>query len=274
MMVQVEDSRDAATGADATFPDIVGAQLLVRALKLLLYLRERDEPVTAADLGQHLEIPPSNVYRLVQTLELSGLVERSGRGRIALGLRFLDLGRALERRIDREVGPAALEAMQELTHETDETSLLTMSTGLNAICVLSVESSRPIRLSFASGRVLPLHAGASGKVLLPWLSPRVVEHLMRGGRSWRLANGQVLTPAGLQAQIEEIRSVGHVITFGEVDAEAAAVAAPVLPAGRLCGGLSVAGPAARFGDDRLPELIDKVRAAAEEIGRRMEKRRN
>ncbi len=229
--------------------------------------------MTAADLGRRLDIPPSNVYRLVQTLELSGLVERSGRGKIALGLRFLDLGRALERRIEREIGPSALDVMQELTRETDETSLLTMPTGLNAICVLSVESSRPIRLSFAFGRVLPLYAGASGKILLPWLSPRLVEHLMRDNRSWRLANGQTLTPAALRGQIEEIRAAGHLITRGEVDAEAAAVAAPVLAGGKLGGGLSVAGPSARFDEARLPELIDQVCAAADEIGRRMETRR-
>jgi IclR family KDG regulon transcriptional repressor len=270
----VETGTATEPAADAVFPDIVGAQLLVRALKLLLYLRERDEPVTAADLGRRLDIPASNVYRLVQTLELSGLVERSGRGRITLGLRFLDLGRALERRIDREVQPAALEVMQQLTADTGETSLLTMPTGLNAICVLSVESPRPIRLSFALGRVLPLYAGASGKILLPWLSPRLVDHLLRDRRAWRLADGRTRTPAALRKEIEEIRADGHLVTCGEVDAEATAVAAPILAGGRLAAGLSVAGPSARFDDGRLPALIDRVCGAAEEIGRRLETRRS
>jgi DNA-binding IclR family transcriptional regulator len=251
------------------FPEVVGAQLLVRALKLLFHLREREEPVTVAELASTLRIAPSNVYRLVQTLELSGLVERAGGG-VRLGLRFLDLSRAVDRRLQDELVPAASPVMRALTQETDETSLLTMPTGLHAIAVLSVESTKPVRLSFATGRLFPLYAAASGKVLLPFVSARLREHVLAEREGWQLASGARLSVAELREQIDRIRDDGYCVTFGEVDADAAGVAAPILTEnGRLLGGLSLAGPASRF-VDRLDALVDQVRAAAAEIGRRLE----
>lgn len=256
--------------ADSLFPDVAGAQLLVRAIKLLFYLREREQPVTASELAEALGIPSSNVYRLVHTLELSGLVERSGRGRITLGLGFLDLGRALEQRLQSEIAPAALPVMRALTAAIDETTLMTMPTGLRAICVLVVDSSRPIRLSFATGRVLPLQTGASGKVLLPWLPARLLEQVLHEKQDWPTLAGAPLTRETLQRQIEEIREQGYAITCGEVDPDAVAVAAPVFGAGdRLVGALTAAGPTRRFQDDRLPELVEQVRAASGEIGERL-----
>jgi DNA-binding IclR family transcriptional regulator len=259
--------------ARPAFPDVAGAQLLVRALTLLFHLREREEPVTVAELTAALRVAPSNVYRLLQTLELSGLVERTGRGQVALGLRFLDLARAVDRRVQDELVPAAHPVMRSLTQSTDETSLLTMPTGLHAICVLSVESSRPVRLSFATGLLFPLYAGASGKVLLPWIPARLRAQVLAEG-GWTLASGEQLSAASLERHIEEIRADGCCVTIGEVDADATGVAAPIrAESGRLFGGLTLAGPTGRFAD-RLDELVERVRNAADEIARRLEERGN
>jgi DNA-binding IclR family transcriptional regulator len=162
--------------------------------------------------------------------------------------------------------------MRALTQATDETSLLTMPTGLHAICVLSVESSRPVRLSFATGLLFPLYAGASGKVLLPWVSPRLRAQVLAEG-GWELASGERLSAATLAAQVERIREDGYCVTFGEVDAAATGVAAPIRAEnGRLLGGITLAGPTGRF-TDRLDDLVERVRIAADEIGRRLEERR-
>ena len=56
-----------------------GTQLLGRAVSLLIYLRELDDPVTVGDLAEALRLPAATVYRLVQTLEMAGFVDRSFR---------------------------------------------------------------------------------------------------------------------------------------------------------------------------------------------------
>lgn len=245
-----------------------GTQLLARAVSLILYLRERDEAVTVGELAEALQVPVNTVYRLVRTLELGGLVDRSHRPFVSLGLRFMDLGQAKQREVTRELAPVALPILESLTADTGETSLLLMPTGARAICLLAVEPRRAIRLSYQPGHVLPLYAGASGKVMLPWLSTQLLETAVAQGEGEVLAGGRRLTASSLKAELKSIRASGYCVTHDELDAGASAVAAPVFTkGGQIFASVSIAGPHSGFTDNRLPILIDKVVAAAAETGR-------
>jgi len=247
---------------------MAGTQLLARAVSVLLYLREREEPVTVVELAGALKVPANTVYRIVRTLEMGGLVDRSQRPFVSLGLRLMDLGQAKQRLVAREVAPVAMPVLEALTAATGETSLLVMPTGARAICILAVEPSRPIRLSYQPGRVFPLYAGASGKVLLPWLSPQLVETAVAQGAGQTLVAGRRLTAARLRKEIESIRAAGFCVSHGELDAGASAVAAPVFGrGGQIFAAISVAGPETGFSAHRLPLLIERVLAAAAETGR-------
>ena len=247
---------------------MAGTQLLARAVSVLLYLREREEPVTVVELAGALNVPINTVYRIVRTLEMGGLVDRSQRPYVSLGLRLMDLGQAKQRLVARELAPFAMPILEGLAAATDETSLLVMPTGARAICILAVEPTRPIRLSYQPGRVFPLYAGASGKVLLPWLSAQLLETAVAQGDGAMLQGGRRLTAAALRQEIESIRSAGYCVSHGELDAGASAVAAPVFGrGGQIFAAISVAGPEAGFSDDRLPALIERVRAAAAETSR-------
>jgi DNA-binding IclR family transcriptional regulator len=242
---------------------MAGTQLLARAVSLLLYLREREEAVTVGELAGALKVPVNTVYRLVRTLEMGGLVDRSQRPYVSLGLRLMDLGMAKQRQVARELAPIALPALEALTAATGETSLLVMPTGARAICILAHESSRAIRLSYQPGRVFPLYAGASGKVMLPWLSAKLVETAIAQGDGQVLASGRRLTATELRAEVRSIRSAGYCITHGDLDTGASAVAAPVFARnGQIFAAVSVAGHETTFTPDRLPGLIENVLSAA------------
>jgi DNA-binding IclR family transcriptional regulator len=246
---------------------MAGTQLLARAVSVLLYLREREEPVTVGELAEALSVPANTVYRIVRTLEMGGLVDRSHRPYVSLGLRMMDLGQAKQRQLSRELAPFAMPILEALTADTDETSLLIMPTGARAICIFAVETSRAIRLSYEPGRVFPLYAGASGKILLPWMSPQLMETAIAQGDGHVLPGGRRLTAAELRRDIESMRENGYCVSHGEVDAGASAVGAPVFGrGGQIFAAISVAGPERGFSTDRLPALIERVIAAAGEIG--------
>ena len=247
---------------------MAGTQLLARAVSLILYLRERDEAVTVGELAGALKVPVNTAYRLVRTLELGGLIDRSQRPYVSLGLRFMDLGQAKQRQVTRELAPVASPVLESLTADTGETSLLLMPTGARAICLLAVEPKRAIRLSYQPGLVLPLYAGASGKVMLPWLSSQLLDTAVAQAEGQVLADGRRLLASVLKAELKSIRARGYCVTHDELDAGASAVAAPVFArGGQILASVSIAGPSPAFTDDRLPILIDRVVAAAAETGR-------
>ena len=255
----------AETRPPAAIPDVAGAQLVVRALSLILHLRESGRPLSATALSDTLGIAPSSTYRLLQALELSGFVEHRGRGEFALGLRLLDLGRAVRGRVDDELQPA-LEVMKAITAETGESTLLTMRAGMTVVGVLTVDSPRPVRLTLSADHAGPLTRGASGKIFLPWVPPRIRDAAIAHEEG--LVDGP--SAAELREAIEQIRRDGYCVTVGELDPGTVGVAAPILAApSRLLGALTVAGPAMRIPAKRVPALADQVLGAAADIASRL-----
>src|ERR1700730_7441410 len=94
---------------------MAGTQLLARAVSVLLYLREREEPVTVGELASALKVPINTVYRIVRTLEMGGFVDRTNRPYVSLGLRLMDLGQAKQRQVAKELAPVAMPILEALT---------------------------------------------------------------------------------------------------------------------------------------------------------------
>ncbi|RXZ80690.1 IclR family transcriptional regulator [Paenibacillaceae bacterium] len=240
-----------------------GTQTLSRALDILFALAEADGSLSVSDIAKKVSIPESSTYRFLQTLEQNGIVERRGKGQIGLGMRILDLARSLSQQVHRELVPLSLPIMEELTTETNETSLLFIRSGANAICIQNVKSKALIQYSTENGRILPLHLGASSKAILAYESEKVVHNVLS-----KLAPETV--QEALLADLAQIRKQGYSLSHGEADADVSAIGAPVFDArGTLVASLSIAGPKYRFDAVHRERAISAVIEAAEQISRRL-----
>jgi DNA-binding IclR family transcriptional regulator len=234
-------------------------QTLDRFVDVLAALVDAGGPLSAAELSGRARLPLSSTYRLVQSLERHGFVERRPRGTIALGLRVLELARHVEDRLRPSLLEPALPLMEALAREHGETVLLTAPVGTSSIGLASVDSPQPIRLTYARWRLAPLSRGASGKVLLAHLDDERVERILA-------AAGPELDVDALRDELRDVRARGYAVSTGELDPGASGVAAPVLDgARRLLAGLTVAGPTERI---RVAEseLAGAVVAAARTLG--------
>jgi DNA-binding IclR family transcriptional regulator len=241
-----------------------GAQVLDRVVALLGALSESGEQVPA-ELAERCDLPPSTTYRLLADLEQHGLVTRAGRRGTTLGLWILELARSVEDRLESELVEPARELMETLAHEHGETAILTAPGGTHAMCLASVESGQhAMRLSYDRWRTAPMHLGASGKVLLAHLDEAHAERILAAPPP-HPAGGPDIDEATLRAQIEATRRDGYLVTDGELDEGATAVAAPVLDArGRPVAAVSVAGPTARV-RPALHAIVPAVVAGAAQV---------
>lgn len=130
-----------------------------KALDILFVLGEAETPLSVSEIAQRASIPESTVYRLLQTLENNGIIERKSKGQITLGLRILELARSLTQQMDRYLNVIARPIMEKITEKTNETSILAVRSGIEVICIESIASSRLIRFAIENGRLLPLHRG-------------------------------------------------------------------------------------------------------------------
>lgn len=214
-----------------------GVATLDRALSILgAFSMTRPSP-SLAEIAAHTRISKSTLLRMLASLQHAGLVLKQADGHYVLGAAVERLQRV--RAVSVSVETVVMPVLRELAAATGESASYYVRQGDQRLCLLRVDSPRPVRDHLQVGALLPLNRGAAGRVLLAFSG----------------AQGAVY--AG-------IRRDGVAVLAGDRLAEIAGVAAPIFDAnGGLAGALSLSMPVQRL----LPSLADPVRRAAEKITR-------
>lgn len=195
------------------------------ALSLLTLLAGGDEEPTAASLARRLRTSRTAVARMLTTLEAHHLARRTERG-WGPGLGLLALAAGIEPRLR---GLARVE-LEELARRFDETAVLTVRDGDEAVAVDQVAGGTGVvQIHYPTGTRHQVHRGASGRALLD----------------------------------ENVRH-GVVFTEGELEPGVRGVAAPILGiAGHPVASVGLVAPVHRF--PPAGPAADAVRAAARRI---------
>lgn len=243
-------------------------QVLERAFSILdLFTREHPEWSTT-EIARTCDLPTPTAYRILAALRRRGFVTQdAGSKRFRLGIGALDLGERARAVVD--IRAAALPVMRRLCHEVGETAILTvLAEGHDrSICLERVESPQPLRLSLEPGRQLPLHAGASQKVLLAFLPNEEIERVLSGPLE-RLCRATITDPVELRAGLAQIRRRGWASSFEETNVGVWGLAVPILDDhGGVIGAVGLAGPSARLSRARAAEHLHRLREGTDGIAR-------
>ncbi|HEV2216352.1 MAG TPA: IclR family transcriptional regulator [Candidatus Dormibacteraeota bacterium] len=218
----------------------------------------------ARDLGVHR----STALRLLATLERHGLVERDQRtAKYRLGGRLVQLASAVRGEADlRLAGRPVCEA---LARTVGETVTLDVLDGDVIVPVEQATGSTSVVTINWLGTRSPAHCAASGKVLLAF-GPEAVRSRFLAGPLERRTPRTVVDRAQLESQLDAAKSAGYARTTEELEVGLSAIAAPVRAlAGDVVAALDVSGPAHRFDDASIPQMVARTREAADELSRRL-----
>ncbi|EST11607.1 IclR family transcriptional regulator [Sporolactobacillus laevolacticus] len=235
-----------------------GTQSLERALDILFALGDDGETQTIAEIAQRISIPESSVYRLIQTLERNGLVERKGQGQIGLGLRILELAKSLNSQFRNRLKSSAAPLMEQLSEETKETVVLFVRTGTNVICVKSVAGQHLVRFVVEDGKTFPIQNGASGKAILAFETSKIINQVIHTIETDLVDD--------FLEELQVIREKGFSETSSEVDPGIIGIAAPIFDqANHVIASVTVAGPGDRIKDEKLSAIVPHVIKTAKRI---------
>ncbi|MBL0386181.1 IclR family transcriptional regulator [Tumebacillus sp. ITR2] len=227
-----------------------------RALDILLCFAGTDAELGLSDISKRLGLHKSTVHRLLASLESKGFIRRhSSTEKYRLGWSVLELVSNVYQ--SDALSSIVLPEMTRLRDQIGETISLYVRSGTERIRIQAVESNQPVRRVANIGKRLPLHVGASSKVLLAF-SKEPVEDLVRDccpSESSRMEFLQSLATT---------RNLGYAISIEEREPGAAAVAAPIFSRqGDIVAALSVSGPVDRFTPDMLKIHTEAVRRSAD-----------
>ena len=232
---------------------------------MLFLFAEYSTPLSVKEISRHFSIPLSTVYRYINVLESFGLIEKSNkRGCYQLTLKVLELGEIVRR--NTNYIQIALPFMKSLAAKIKESVVLAALRGNFAIWVEKIDSDHTLKVSCEPGTVQYLHAGASAKVIMAYLSEERQREILRNVGMPRLTENTASDWNNLKAQLDRIKAEGVAVSSGEVDPGVTAVASPIFKSnGEIWGSLSVVGPDHRLRGELLERAVKEVKMVAEEI---------
>lgn len=242
---------------------------LRNGLAMLRLLEGRPaSPLT--DLARELQMSPSTAHRIASTLRTEGFLEQDPRSHRYMLSEGIVLG-GTKSEVDRclAVAPDHLMSLRDATGETVHIGL---RMGLQVRFPLAVESTRQVRVSSSVGRTVPVHAAATGKILLSFVSDEDIRRLL-GDRLEPLTDQTLRTTDALLLEIAAIRRSGYAINVSETEVGLYTVAVAVAGSnGQPVCALGVSAPLPRVRADpakRNPavedRLLDALRLCSSEL---------
>jgi DNA-binding IclR family transcriptional regulator len=159
-----------------------------------------------------------------------------------------------------------------LAEETGETVTVEVLVGREVVIVDEAIGRHLVGTVPSLGTRWPAHATSTGKVLLAHAPEDAVADFLAEPLT-RLTPRTIVEPAAFRRELIRVRERSHAVTWEEVETGFVAVSVPVRSATGVPAALSVGGPKARFGSDRVAELAARLPQSAERISERLGFRR-
>jgi DNA-binding IclR family transcriptional regulator len=238
-----------------------------RAAAVLTVVAAAGRPLGLVDIAEAVGLPKTTVHGLLTTLRSVGWVEQdrpTGAYRAARSLSGLARGLDVA-----DLRSAATPWMDTLAAQTGLEVHLARLEGNVAVVVQHVyrPDNSPQRLRV--GEELPLHATASGKVLLATVDPGL---LAGTARPERFTRHTLVEQDEIDGELERARTEGYAVEVGEYYPDVSAVAVPVRDSlGDTVAALAVLGPRHELpsGNGR-PEVATALVRAAGSVSRALE----
>jgi DNA-binding IclR family transcriptional regulator len=245
-----------------------GVQAVDRAITILEILA-RTGGAGVVEIAREMDVHKSTASRLLTAMDARGMVHQNReRGKYQLGFTVLRLANSIPRRLSlvKEAGPI----LEELAERFGETVNLAVLRSRYAVNVDQAMGPSSLATTNWVGRLTPLHATSSGKVLLAGLSADRREEIIREtGLPARTAK-TITSRSELEKALLEIAAAGYSIVHEEFEIGLNGIAVPVFDhTGTVAAALSISGPSFRFTPEETPGLIEDLQKAAQHISARM-----
>ena len=242
---------------------------LQRGLQLLGEFKRSDRELTGAELSRRMDLPRASVFRLLQTLELMGFVERVGdSANYKLGIAVLRLG--FEFLASMDLTEHGRPVLDDLCNATGLSAHLVVRDAREVVFVAKAAGRATLFNSIQVGARLPAHATVLGRVLLANLTMGDLKTLYAGKTLRAFTPQTPTTLPALKAMIAEDAARGYGISQGGFENGISTIAAPVMD-GRhaVTAAISVTVPEAQVDAASLDALVAQVRAAAAKLTHRI-----
>jgi DNA-binding IclR family transcriptional regulator len=242
---------------------------LMRGLQLLMLFNRDERELTGAEISRRLELPRASVFRMLQTLEQGGFVERVGDGAsYKLGLAVLRLGFEFLASMElTEHGRPIIEALRDACGYSAH---VVVRDAREVVFIAKVAGRSALFHSIQVGARLPAHATVLGRLLLSDLDLNALRQLYPEPVLPAYTPKTPTTVEQLKQLIDQDRAQGYGVSQGGFETGISTIAAPVFnDRGEVAAAVSISVPAQQVQAAELETLVAQVRQAADQLTERI-----
>ena len=244
-------------------------KVLNKSLSILEILLQQGSAMNMTEISERLEIYPSTIHRILDTLKYRGYVEQDPHTqKYQLGMKALELGMAKLHQMDliREATPY----LKELVKQCNETVHLGVLEAGEVLYLAKEESSQTIRMISYVGKRAPLHCTALGKVLLAHLSAEERKKILREKVLPRLTENTFTDKRELEKELDKVREQGFAFDREENEKDVRCVATPIRNyQGEVIAAISISSPVFRIDKNTQDNLKEALIETSEKISMRL-----
>lgn len=242
------------------------APSVTKAFQILRLISKAQLGLRITEIADRLNMSKGTVHGIVSALEHIGAIMRSpSTKKYTLGITLFELGKQAHSQL--ELKDLARPVMERLMMRTSETVYLGVL-NTNHITILDiVESSRDHKITSPKGTMIPLFAGATGKVILGSMDPeQALEMISRDGLP-RFTERTITDPDRYFLEVVRAREEGYATDDEEYISGVRAVAVPIRGWRHLLSAIWVVGFKTSLDKQKMAEVITAAKAAGDEISR-------
>jgi len=229
-----------------------------RAIEILQCFSVDNPVMTVVELQKKVRLSRPTLYRLLHTLTLKGLVRAQGEPqRFTLDHGVAQLAHVWMSALDAT--NAARPILSRLRDQTGETAALYVLREDTRTCVVEMPCRHALSIAQGVGHREPIFRGASGKIILAFMSDQVVESVLENlPRS--------ISRKRLMEDVTRSRHEGFAVSRGEIIVGSVVIAGPVFDrTGSIAASISISAPQTRVDDSWMTRTARAVVAAASEL---------
>lgn len=239
-------------------------QVLERVFTVLDALAQARGDASVPELAKLTQLHRSTLHRLLIVLAGYRFVEKTSAGRYRLGSRLLELGTFVAAKFD--VPRLAKPYLEQIVDATNETAHMGVLRQGEVVSITNVACRRTLSAPATVGRRSPVHCSALGKCILSGLPYSAVRDIIRSKGLRAYTPNTITSLKALMIELRHVQKCGYAIDDEEYEEGLKCIGAPVRDhSGRIVAAISIAGPATRLNELRMPSLSASVMRGARQL---------
>jgi DNA-binding IclR family transcriptional regulator len=225
-----------------------------KCLQILKYMAHSDAEMDLDTLTDALNINKSTMHHYLATLVVEGFaIQNQENKKYRIGPEAFRVGESYLRK-DFPYDEMN-KVLQNLSKEVGHNSYYFLNTDTTVSCILSREDNFKNNVHIELGTTLPLHASASGKVFLAFMTKKGRDNLIAFTGLPAYTDKTITDRVLLENEIIQLRLRGYALSNGEYS-DFREIAVPVVGFGdSIVGAISVIGYVEKITDKEIKEIV-------------------